>query len=38
MDFALSEEQELLRKTGHDFLENEWPKSLVRESEDARTV
>ncbi|MBI4284788.1 MAG: acyl-CoA/acyl-ACP dehydrogenase [Chloroflexi bacterium] len=30
MDFALSEEQELLRKTARDFLEKECPESFVR--------
>jgi len=34
MDFALSEEQEMLRKASRDFLENECPKSLVREMEE----
>jgi alkylation response protein AidB-like acyl-CoA dehydrogenase len=34
MDFALSEEQEMLRKMSRDFLENECPKSLVREMEE----
>ena len=34
MDFALNEEQEMLRKMARDFLENECPKSLVREMED----
>ena len=34
MDFGLSEEQEMLRKMSRDFLENECPKSLVREMED----
>ncbi|UCC59701.1 MAG: acyl-CoA/acyl-ACP dehydrogenase [Dehalococcoidia bacterium] len=34
MDFALSEEQEMLRKMARDFLENECPKSLVREMEE----
>lgn len=33
MDFSLSEEQELLRKTARDFLETECPKSVVREIE-----
>ena len=31
MDFALSEEQEMLRKMGRDFLATECPKSLVKE-------
>ncbi|MFC1963017.1 acyl-CoA dehydrogenase family protein [Chloroflexota bacterium] len=31
MNFSLSEEQKLLQKTAHDFLENKCPKSLVRE-------
>lgn len=34
MDFALSEEQEMLRKMSRDFLENECPKPLVREMEE----
>ena len=34
MDFALSEEQEMLRKMARDFLANECPKKLVREMED----
>ena len=34
MDFALNEEQEMLRKMARDFLENECPKSLVREMEE----
>lgn len=34
MDFALNEEQEMLRKMSRDFLENECPKSLVREMEE----
>ncbi|MFC1926128.1 acyl-CoA dehydrogenase family protein [Chloroflexota bacterium] len=33
MNFGLSEEQKLLQKTAHDFLENKCPKSLVRELE-----
>ncbi len=33
MDFALSEEQEMLRKSARDFLSSECPKSLVREIE-----
>ena len=33
MDFALNEEQEMLRKMSRDFLVNECPKSLVREME-----
>jgi alkylation response protein AidB-like acyl-CoA dehydrogenase len=33
MDFALSEEQEMLRKSARDFLSAECPKSLVREIE-----
>ena len=31
MDFNLSEEQEMLRKTARDFLATDCPKSLVRE-------
>ena len=34
MDFALSEEQEMLKKMARDFLENECPKPLVREMEE----
>ena len=34
MDFALSEEQEMLKKMARDFLENECPKTLVREMEE----
>jgi len=34
MDFALSEEQEMLRNMSRDFLVNECPKSLVREMEE----
>lgn len=33
MDFALSEQQEMLRKSARDFLSAECPKSLVREIE-----
>jgi alkylation response protein AidB-like acyl-CoA dehydrogenase len=33
MDLALSEEQEMLKKTAQDFLENKCPKALVREME-----
>ena len=33
MDFALSEEQELLRKSARDFLNTECPKSIVKEIE-----
>lgn len=33
MDFALSEEQEMLRKSARDFLSAECPKSLVRQAE-----
>jgi len=33
MDFSLSEEQEMLRKTARDFLEAECPERLVREAE-----
>ncbi len=33
MDFALNEEQEMLRKSARDFLSIECPKSLVREIE-----
>ena len=31
MDFSLSEEQEMLKKSARDFLTNECPKTLVRE-------
>ena len=31
MDFSLTEEQEMLKKTAHDFLEKECPKAMVRE-------
>jgi len=31
MDFGFTEEQEILRKSARDFLENECPKSMVRE-------
>lgn len=34
MDFALSEEQEMLRKMSRDFLEKECPKTLIRELEE----
>ena len=33
MEFVFSETQEMLRKTARDFLQDECPKSLVRESE-----
>ena len=33
MDFNLTEEQQMLRKTARDFMEKECPKSLVREME-----
>ena len=33
MDFALNEEQEMLRKMARDFLEQECPESLIREVE-----
>lgn len=33
MDFNLSEEQEMLRKSARDFLDDKCPKSLVREME-----
>ncbi len=33
MDFALSEEQEMLRKSARDFLTKECPKTLVRQME-----
>lgn len=34
MDFALGEEQEMMRKMARDFLEKECPKTLVREMEE----
>ena len=34
MDFALSEEQEMLKKSARDFLSAECPKSLVRKIEE----
>ncbi|MEE8470384.1 MAG: acyl-CoA dehydrogenase family protein [Dehalococcoidia bacterium] len=34
MDFALSEQQEMLKNTARDFLAKECPKTLVREMED----
>ena len=34
MDFSLSEEQELLKRTARDFLEKECPRQLVRQMED----
>lgn len=34
MDFSLTEEQEMLKKTARDFLVKECPESLVREIED----
>jgi alkylation response protein AidB-like acyl-CoA dehydrogenase len=34
MDFSFNEEQEMLKKTAKDFLENECPKTLVREMEE----
>jgi len=34
MDFAFTEEQEILRKMAHDFLAKEFPKTLVREMEE----
>ncbi len=37
MDFGFSEEQEILRKMAHDFLEKEFPKTLVREMEEDLT-
>ncbi|MBM4433052.1 MAG: acyl-CoA dehydrogenase family protein, partial [Chloroflexi bacterium] len=33
MDFALSEEQEMLRTMARDFLTNKCPKTLVKEME-----
>ena len=37
MDFALSEEQEMLRKSARDFLTAECPKSLVRQVEESES-
>lgn len=37
MDFGFTEEQEILRKMAHDFLEKEFPKTLVREMEEDAT-
>ena len=37
MDFALSEEQEMLRKSARDFLSAECPKSLVRKVEESES-
>jgi alkylation response protein AidB-like acyl-CoA dehydrogenase len=37
MDFVLSEEQEMLRKSARDFLSAECPKSLVREVEESES-
>jgi alkylation response protein AidB-like acyl-CoA dehydrogenase len=37
MDFGFTEEQEILRKMAHDFLEKEFPKTLVREMEEDPT-
>jgi alkylation response protein AidB-like acyl-CoA dehydrogenase len=34
MDFALTEEQEMLKRQAREFLENECPKTLVREMEE----
>jgi alkylation response protein AidB-like acyl-CoA dehydrogenase len=34
MDFAISEEQEMLKKTARDFLEKECPESFIREMEE----
>ena len=34
MDFAFTEEQEIIRKAAHDFLAKEFPKTLVRETEE----
>ncbi len=34
MDFALNEEQEILKRSARDFLEKECPKTLVREAEE----
>lgn len=35
MDFALNEEQQMLRKSARDFLKTECPKTLVRELEES---
>ena len=37
MDFSLSEEQEMLKAAGRDFLEKECPLSLIREMEEDET-
>jgi alkylation response protein AidB-like acyl-CoA dehydrogenase len=37
MDFALSEEQEMLRNSSRDFLVKECPKTLVRQMEEDKT-
>ena len=36
MEFSLNEEQEMLKTMARDFLENECPKTFVREMMDAR--
>ncbi len=38
MDFDFTEEQEMLRTMARDFLEKEFPKTLVREIEDNPTI
>ncbi len=35
MDFSLTEQQEILRRSAREFLEAECPTSLVREVEDS---
>jgi alkylation response protein AidB-like acyl-CoA dehydrogenase len=37
MNFELNEEQQMLKKAARDFLENECPEKVVRESEDSDT-
>ena len=37
MNFSFTEEQEILRKMAHDFLDKEFPKTLVREMEEDAT-
>ena len=37
MNFGFTEEQEILRKMAHDFLDKEFPKTLVREMEEDTT-
>ena len=37
MDLGLSEEQEMLKRSARDFLQNECPKQLVRQLDDSDT-